>query len=164
MKNNIIIKKSLIFSILLIIWLCNSYGQSNILILEVKNVNKNILSYPCLSINDCIDTIYKDKDTLFILLQDTRKFYKDERATIVLSQGYKINKRILEIPIQMESNYNFVILKTFDFICVFIKHKNQTNRYKIFSIKENTNYDDKEFKDIKNSNDVNIRNTGNISN
>lgn len=156
MKNKIKIWKILIYGILLMMYSSDFYGQNNIL-LKVKNVHKNKLSFPCSLISDCIDSIYIDKDTLFILLQDTRKFYKEGKATIILSQGYKINKRILEIPIEIVPNYNFVNLRTFDYVCVFKRLKNQNNKYEIFSIEEVESYDDKEFMKIKNSSDVNIR-------
>ncbi|MDR0368253.1 MAG: hypothetical protein LBH82_03825 [Bacteroidales bacterium] len=150
------IRKMFVFAVLLPMYFCNSYGQNHVL-LNLKNIHKNKLSFPGLSITDCIDSIYADNDTLFIFLRDTRKFYKDERGTIVLSQEYKINKRTLKIPIQIEANFSFVLLKTFDFICIFKKHKNQGNTCKIFSIKEDSNDKDKDFIDIKDNQDVNIR-------
>lgn len=156
MKNKKNILAMLIFCVSLVICFYDSYGQSHVL-LEVKNVHKKNLSYPCLSINECIDSIYTDADTLFIFLQDTRKFYKDERCTMILSRGYYIKKRTHEILIPIDSNFNFVILKSFDFICIFKKRKNHSNKFRIFSIKEDTNYDDKNFMDIKDSSDISIR-------
>ncbi len=157
MKINVSVGKSFIISTFLMICLCDSYAQSSELTLMFKNINKKELSFPCLQITDCIDSIYKDKDTLFIRLQDTRKFYKDERGTIVISQGYGIAKRNLTIQIPIQFNFNFVVLKTFDFVCTFKRNKNKENIYKIFSMKEFADYSNKEFRDVKDSDDVNIR-------
>jgi hypothetical protein len=126
------------------------------LVFNFKNTNKNKLSYPCLLIDDCIDIIDKREDTLFIFLQDNRKFYKDDRTTVVISKGYKINERILKTSIQINYNCNFIILKTFDMICLFKKQKNRKNIYKIFSIEEVVDYRNKDFIDIKGS-DIRIR-------
>jgi hypothetical protein len=126
------------------------------LIFNLKNTNKDKLSFSCLLIDECIDIIDKREDTLFILLQDNRIFYKDDYTTVVISKGYKINRHILKTSIQINYNYNFIILKTFDMICLFKKQKNRRNTYKIFSIKEVMDYKDKNFIDIKNS-DIHIR-------
>jgi len=147
MKNsNLIISKLLIICILLF-FLQNLYTQNNVLIFEIKNAKKNDIKYPvCLNnhISDCIDSTYKHEDTLFIVLIDTREFYKGKRDIDVVTR-YITGKRKLKIPIQDDLICDFIVLKTFDLVCDFIKIKRK-NRYKLVTIKrEDTDFSNKIF-------------------
>lgn len=146
MKNNI--WKLLLLS-LLIIYSYDFFAQNVIIKLDIKNVNKNKLSFPCKSINDCIDSIYKNNDTLFILLQDTRKFYQDDNIIAIFSNGYKISKRDVNVLISEELISDFIILKTFDFFCIFEKHKKKKETYNSILIEEIVDYSNKKNIDLK---------------
>lgn len=136
---------------LFIIYFCDSFAQNVIITLNIKNVDKNTLSFPCMSINDCIDSVYKYKDTLFILLQETRTFYQDRSGVffVIESCGYRANNRNINVLVQDELISDFIILKTFDFVCIFQKYK---KKYKSIFIEERADYSTKKILDLKDSN------------
>ena len=140
-----------ILFILLIIQISNIQAQKDTITLVKKGDIIN-LSFPCESINDCIDSCYRHNDTLYILLQDTRKFYQDSRRGIFMvdEHGYFSNNPKINVFIQKELVSNFIVLRTFDYICVFQKRK-RNKRYKLISIEEKKDYCNKKILDLKDS-------------
>ena len=149
------IKGSLV--IFLLLFLQNIDAQNNTLTLKIPNAKKNKIYYPeCIrQMTDCIDSIYKCNDTLFIVLQDTREFYGDEKDTMIRA-AYIKGERELKIPIQDDFNCDFIVLKTFDLVCGFSKVEKKDRVYKLSSVTEVIDYSNKKIKDIKDS-DIKIR-------
>jgi hypothetical protein len=117
------------------------------------------VQFPCFPINECIDSVYQHADTLYIILQDPRIFYIEKRGTYTVLMDYGHQKHNFKTKINVDykqDNYNFLVLNTFDFICLFKKQTNRKKQYKISYIKNNNNYSNKKIIDIKES-DVIIR-------
>lgn len=151
-----IIRKIMIFNVL-IICVCELYAQKDSVILNIKKSDIKKILFPCELINNCIDSIYKHEDTLYIILQDTRKFYQDSNRSlfIVETSGYRYrgNNHNLNVLIQDEGIFDFIILKTFDFVCIFQKCK---KKYKCVLIEERADYSNKKNYDLKDS-DIKFR-------
>jgi site-specific recombinase XerD len=128
-------------------------AQNSVLILDLKNKK---IEMPCYFINDCIDTLFQQKDTLFIVLDDNRKFYKDSNVICITYREGLIINNLIKIQIKDIDNINFIILRTYDNLCLFKKMKYRKHKYKLISIKEIYDFNNKNFMKID-KNIINIR-------
>lgn len=69
---------------------------------------------------------------------------------MVDEHGYFSNNPKINVFIQKELVSNFIVLRTFDYICVFQKRK-RNKRYKLISIEEKKDYCNKKILDLKDS-------------
>ena len=163
MIDNLNVMRRLFFIGILFVFIQNVNAQNDTLTLKIPSSKKKDISYPlCIrgNITDCIDTLYKHDDTLFIVLQDTRKYYGDGKKIVYFVTDFEITgKTKLKIPIQNEFNCDFIILKVFDWVCSFNKDKKKDKVYKLSSIKEvEADYSNKKVKNINDKDcDVKIR-------
>ena len=148
--------RNLLLFILLIIQINDIQAQKYTITLIKKGDNKSFL-FPCIPINDCIDSCYKHNDTLYIFLHDTRKFYQDSSREIVVADwhGYFSNNSKINVLIQKELVSDIIVLKTFDYTYFFQKQK-RNKRYKLISIEEKVDYSNKKILDLKDS-DIKFR-------
>jgi len=138
-------------------------AQNNTLTLKIPSTKKIDMPYSlCIQqITDCIDTLYKCDDTLFIILQDTREFYGDGQRVVAyidpIPPIFEARGKLeIKIPIQDDFNCDFIVLKTFDLVCGFSKVEKKDRVYKLSSVTEVIDYSNKKIKDIKDS-DIKIR-------
>jgi hypothetical protein len=135
------------------------YAQELPLILKFHRVHEDYVQFPCFPIDNCIDSVYQHADTLYIILQDPRIFHIEKRGTFTVLTDYGYQKHNFKTQISIDYNqddYNFLVLNTFDFLCLFKKQAKKKRQYKILSIKKVIDYSNKKAIDIE-ENDVIIR-------
>jgi len=105
----------------------NISAQVQVLILEFHQSKRDPISFPCRPISNCIDTIFQQQDTIYIYLQETRKFYRDTitKTEVVTYTFYHFKNRKFKILIEIEnhSDCNFIKLKSLDHVYILKKEK-----------------------------------------
>ena len=146
-----------IFAILLLfIFSQNVNAQNDTLTLKIPNAKKKDISFPpCIRgayIGDCIDSTYKQNDTLFVILRDSVAYFKERSGHIgaISIAGYPTGLRIVKMSIQDNFIHNFIALKTFGVVYSFRKIKSKDNTYIFFARREeDIDYSNKKIMDLK---------------
>jgi len=98
----------------------NISAQDKIVTLEFRQSKRDPLPFPCRPISNCVDTISQQQDTLYIYLQETRKFYRDTitktEAVAYTFYHFKNHKFKIYLEIQNNSDCNFIKLKSLDHV------------------------------------------------
>jgi hypothetical protein len=176
------VKDKLFIICVLLFFLQNFYAQNDTLTLKIPNAKKKDIGFPpCITgiyigdfidcmlfmkngyrltsgayIGDCIDSTYKQNDTLFIVLRDSMAFFETRSGLDAVGlAGYVTGLRKLTMPMQDDFRCDFIILKTEGLACSFGKVKRKNNTYKLFAIREeDIDYSNKKIMDWKELKDI----------